>query len=320
MGGYMQSSDTASPHVRHASAVPASDEQLWEMSAGYIAKGLEAGDRVVYFEDESVEQVLGRLGDDGVHTADALDEGRLLVVPTEETREVLSGPVVWLEDILHAFVDDSLRRVHKGVRFACQASWSVRRAGGVGTVQYEGGLSRVLAARRAAGALCLYDQSRFPAELIGELRGMHQHEVTAESVYDDGLLRITSTALGNVRLAGEADYSNRGVLDRLLDTVLDEALRAASGRTSVTMDLSSLRFLDVAGSMALVSAADRFPITHRLVLQGARPRVHRVLERCGALFTPQLDLRAAAEPIRIDVPLPRPSNLAKHERVPAHRS
>ena len=316
----MQSIDTVMPRVRHACAVPVSDEQLWEMSARYVAEGLRAGDRVVYFEDESVQQLLGRLADDGVHAEDALDEGRLLVMPTEDTREVLSRPVAWLEDILHALVDDSLRRGYKGVRFTCQASWSLRRAGGVGTVEYEGGLARVLAARRAAGALCFYDQTRFPTELIGELRSMHHHEVSAPSVYDDGLLRITNTALGGVRLAGEGDHSNRGVLDRLLDTVLDEALSAPSGPTSVTVDLSSLRFLDVAGSMALVSAADRFPITHRLVLQGARPCVHRVLERCGALFTPQLDLRAAPEPIRIDVPLPRSSNLAKHERVPAHRS
>jgi len=30
--------------------------------------------------------------------------------------------------------------------------------------------------------------------------------------------------------------------------------------------------------------------THRLVLVGARPGVHRVLDRCGAPFAPQLEV------------------------------
>ncbi|OLL71928.1 hypothetical protein Ae168Ps1_0301c [Pseudonocardia sp. Ae168_Ps1] len=37
-------------------------------------------------------------------------------------------------------------------------------------------------------------------------------------------------------------------------------------------------------------AAESFPATHRLVLHRVRPRVERVLERCGAAFSPQLAL------------------------------
>ena len=45
-----------------------------------------------------------------------------------------------------------------------------------------------------------------------------------------------------------------------------------------------------AGAVELVHAAETFPDTHRLVLVGARPGVHRVLDRCGAPFAPQLEV------------------------------
>lgn len=296
----MQSTDTATTRVRHACAVPVSDEQLWEMSADYVAEGLRAGARVVYFADESADQVLDRLDDDGVSVHEPLDDGRLLVVPTDATREVLSGSVAGLEGTLLAVVDDSLRQGYPAVRVTGQMVHALRREGGVGVADYEAGLSRVLTRRPAMGALCLYAQHRFPAEVIRELRAVHEYEVGSAAAYDDGLLRITRPGIGRLRLAGEADHSNRGVLDRLLDSVLDETLRAPAGPTTVAVDLASLRFLDVAGAMSLIAAADRFPITHRLALRGARPRVQRVLERCGALFAPQVDLAA-----RADVPAQR---------------
>ncbi|MGQ0573317.1 MAG: MEDS domain-containing protein [Pseudonocardia sp.] len=311
----MQSTASTVTGVRHACALPVSDEQLWEMSARFIADGLSRGERVVYFEDESADQVLGRLADDGVPVQPALDEGRLLVAPTAATREALSGSVARLEASLLDTIDESLRHGYPRVRLTGQAAHAVRRVGGVGLPEYEAGVCRVIDRRPAASVLCFYDQQRFPAGLIRELRSRHDHEIRAPAVYDDGLLRITRTGPGCVRMAGEADHSNRGIVDRLLDTVLDEVLRSSSGPDAVTVDLASLRFLDVAGAAALVAAADRFPITHRLVIRAARPRVHRVLERCGALFTPQLDLPVRAVTLRRAT-----GGVAEHRPVPVQRS
>lgn len=112
------------------------------------------------------------------------------------------------------------------------------------------------------------------------------------AIYDDTLLRITSTGPGGARLAGEVDHSNRERIRRLLATTLDHALRSHSGPTDITLDLSSLRFLDVAGAVSLVHAAEEFPSSHRLVLTGVRPRVARVLDRCGAPFAAQLELHS----------------------------
>ena len=70
----------------------------------------------------------------------------------------------------------------------------------------------------------------------------------------------------------------------------DEVLRASGGPEEIVADLSSLRFLDVAGAASLVGIADRLPGTHRLVLHGVRPPLQRVLDRCGAPFSPRLDV------------------------------
>lgn len=298
----MGNRDGTGTRVRHACAVSVSSEHLWELSARYIADGIASGEQVVYFEDGTAERVLDRLSDDGVCPTAAMAAGQLTVGSGETTRAVLSGPVERLEEALHHTIDDGLARGFAHVRVTGEPGRALLRSGGVGLVEYELGLRRVLDARPEVSVLCLYDQQRFPPELVRQLRGMHEHEVPGTSVYDDGLLRITRTHVGGVRLAGEADHSNRGILDRLLDTLLDETLRSAAAPTEVTVDVSSLRFLDVAGATTFVRAADRFPSTHRLVLRGIRPRVHRVLERCGAPFAPQLELAARTEHV-----LPDPS-------------
>lgn len=284
-------------HVQHACAVAVSDEQLWEMSALFVAEGLAGGERVLYFEDESAHLMLARLADDGVSTAEPLRTGQLTIGPTSGTRTVLSGPVAGLEQMMLGAIDDSLARGYPGVRVAGQADWAVGRAGGVGLADYDVGIRRVLAQRPAARALCLYDHRRYPGELVALLRDMHTHEISTPSVYDDGLLRVTRAGPAEVRLAGEADHSNRGIVGRVLRGALEEAQWSPAAPPTVTVDLSSLRFLDVGEAAALVRAAGTFPSTHRLVLRGARARVHRVLERCGAPLSPQLDMLGPRLPL-----------------------
>ena len=83
------------------------------------------------------------------------------------------------------------------------------------------------------------------------------------------------------------------MLHRLVASTLDEALRSHVAPAALEFDLSSLRFLDVAGAVAFVHAAEGFPESHRLALRGVRPAVLRVLDRCGAPFAAQLDVTAA---------------------------
>jgi anti-anti-sigma factor len=287
----MRTTTVDDPSVAHACAVPVSDEQLWEMTARFVALGLSAGEQVLYFDDGTVEYVLERLVDDRVPVRGPLADGRLAVVEAERTRRALSSPVREIRDSLIAQVDEAVAAGYTGVRVTGQLSSGLQRAGGVGLPDYDAAMDEVVAGRPVR-VLCLYDRRRFPDEAIEELRALHRVEVEAPALYDDNLLRVTRVAPFRVRLAGEVDHSNRPVVSRLVEVTLDDALRSPDSPETIELDLSSLRFLDVAGAVALVHAAESFPQSHRLALRGVRRGVLRVLERCGASFAPQLDVTA----------------------------
>ena len=162
---------------------------------------------------------------------------------------------------------------------------------GVGLADYDAIIDTVLAGRPAR-VLCLYDRHRFPDGAIERMRAQHRIEIEAPALYDDGLLRVTRLGPFRMRLAGEVDHSNRPVVARMIAATLDEALRSDDPPAALELDLSSLRFLDVAGAVGLVHAAEGFPEAHRLALSRVRPGVLRALDRCGAPFAAQLDVTA----------------------------
>jgi anti-anti-sigma factor len=275
--------------VDHACAVPVSDEQLWEVTAEWLAGGLAAGERVVYFEDRTAGAVLGRMAEDGVPVRRALDDGSMIIVPTEQTRAAAARPVAQFEEMFLDQIDRASAQGFPGLRLSGEYSAGLLRVGGVDRVaEYEQVVGQVLRDNPAARLLCRYDRHRFDDAAVSHLRALHDTELVGRAVYDDNLLRITKAGPATARLAGEVDHSNRPQIRKLLQTVLDQALRSHWAPTDITLDLSSLRFLDVAGAVSLVHAAEEFPSTHRLVLTGVRPRVVRVLDRCGAPFAAQL--------------------------------
>jgi anti-anti-sigma factor len=273
--------------VDHAIAVPVSDEQLWQMSAEFLAHGLTRGEQVIYFDDGTSERVLERMDDDGVAVAGALREGRFTIVPSD------GGENTSLDEFaesVRATIDGALAAGYPAVRMTGRLAFVPRR-GSSSMADYDRVLDDVVRGRRAH-LLCIYDRARYPEDVVEAMRRVHRTEVVAPAIYDDGLLRITAVGPGAARVAGEADHSNRPRIRKLLEAALDQALRRPDAPTDITLDLSSLRFLDVAGAVGLVHAAEEFPSAHRLVLTGVRPRVQRVLDRCGAPFAPQLVVRA----------------------------
>jgi anti-anti-sigma factor len=218
-----------------------------------------------------------------------LDEGRLVIVPTAQTRAAAARPVARYEEMFLDQIDRADAQGFAGLRLSGECGSELLRAGGVDrVVEYEQVVDRVLRAHPSARLLCRYDLPRFDDDAVSQMRELHETELVGEAVYDDNLLRITRSDPFSARLAGEVDHSNRPQIRKLLETVLDQALRSHWASTDITLDLSSLRFLDVAGAVSLVHAAEEFPSTHRLVLTGVRPRVVRVLDRCGAPFAAQL--------------------------------
>jgi anti-anti-sigma regulatory factor len=273
----------------HACAVPDSDEQLWEITAGFLAAGLTAGEQVLYLDDGTADAVLERLVDDRVPVHGPLADGQLTVVDAAETRRMLRGPVRDAAVGLAARIDSAVAAGYPGFRVTGQLSHGLGRADGVPLGDFDTAFDTVIIGRPAR-VLCLYDRHRFPDDAIERLRALHRFEIDAPALYDDNLLRVTRTAPFRIRLAGEIDHSNRPVLHRLVASTLDEALRSHVAPSVLEFDVASLRFLDVAGAVTFVHAAEGFPESHRLALRGVRPATLRVLDRCGAPFAAQLDI------------------------------
>lgn len=275
--------------VSHACVIPDSDEHLWEVTSAWMSDGLAAGDKVVHFEDGTVDLVFNRLAEDGVPFREAMADGQLVIVPGEGTRAALAAPAEAIEHLIRGQIDEVRAEGWPGMRFSGDSGAALHGPGGLAKViDYETRLDQVFQADSFARMLCRFDPRQFDEEAVAAMREVHGTELITPAVYDDTLLRITHSGPAAVRLAGEVDHSNRLQIRRMLTATLDRALRSHSAPTDITLDLASLRFVDVAGAVGLVHAAEEFPSTHRLVLTGVRPRVLRVLDRCGAPFAAQL--------------------------------
>ncbi|MBN9108080.1 MAG: MEDS domain-containing protein [Pseudonocardia sp.] len=274
----------------HVCAVPLSEEQLWEVSADFVADGLDRNERVLYFDDGTAEGVLNRLSDDHVAFERPLRTGQLAIVPPEATRAIFHTTLPEARAMMLEHIDGSTAAGYAGFRMTGQMSHGVDRQWPATFVEYDRELDR-LVRERGITALCVYDRRRYSDEQIERMRDVHRKELSVPTAYDDGLLRVVRTGPTSARLAGEVDHSNRPAIARLLETTLDDALRSHSAPTDIELNLASLRFIDVASAVSLVHAAEGFPDTHRLVLIDVRPGVLRVLDRCGAPFAAQLTVR-----------------------------
>lgn len=281
--------------VSHTCFVPDSAEHNWEVAAAWLAAGLSAGERVMYFEDDTADTVLERFADDRVPVDRALSDGQFVLVPTEQTRATMAAPLDLFEEMIVGLIRETAAGGWPGLRMIGE-NIKVQIEQGLDTVlAYESVVDRVLRAHPAARLLCRFDRRFFPVEAMAAMSAVHTDElVVSPAVYDDGLLRVTRTGPTALRLAGEADHSNRTAIRRLLDTALDRSLRSGSV-PAITLDLSSLRFVDVSGVVGLVHTAEEFPDSHRLVLTGVRPRVLRALDRCGAAAARQLTVEPRRE-------------------------
>ena len=267
--------------VGHTCLVPDSEEHIWEATAAWISSGLRAGERVMYFEDETADRLLNRLEDDQVPVARAMADGQFTLVPTEMTRAPVTVPLEQVEQVMHQSIEETAQQGWPGMRFIGESAKARLGMGLDVLIGYESIVERVLRENSRVRLLCLYDRRDFDDEAIAAMRRIHRTELVIEPVYDDGLLRVTRPEPGTFRLAGEIDYSNRVVLRRLLDHGLENMLRSVSGPDDVILDLASIRFLDVRAGMELVHASQEFPWGHNLVLTGTRPHVRRMIERCA---------------------------------------
>ena len=269
-----------------------SDVQIWQLIAGALfAQTLLQN----FLFRRSQRRWTALLQEVARRVRAAIDDGDLVIVPTQSTRLASAFPVADIVELVRLQIVESEGGGWPGIRLAGESAAMLPIGGVRKVVEYERAVDAMMAEHPTASMLCRYDRRFFDDDAVAAMRDVHAIELVTPAFYDDTLLRVTGTGPMALRFAGEIDLSNRPQIRRLLDTALDTALRSAHASTDIVLDLLSLRFIDVAGAVELVHAAESFPESHRLVLVGPRPAVHRVLDRCGAPFADRLDVLTRSE-------------------------
>lgn len=223
----------------HGCAVLSSAEQGWEALADFVEQGLGQHRRVVVsgLRLDQQAQLLRRLAEDGLDTEAPLLDGRVILMPEESSRELVT---LDLKDLTRSVADQVGRALadgHQGVRLG-----GIFPGAGIGP--YESVLDELV---RAAplDVLCGYDRTSLTFDEAQTVRVMHAGEMADDAEYDDGLLRITRPRPGWLRLAGRWERQNHAAA---LAVVTDAA---AAGHRNV--DTSSLRFVDPVGLHAMLT-------------------------------------------------------------------
>lgn len=274
----------------HACAVVDSDEQHWEVAAEYVSAGLVRQEKVVYFDGErTAEPLMRRLREADVDVDQAVDTGQLVVLAPDAGGGCRERAAQALRSQVRESVEDALREGYRAVRLTDEPVAADRlpahRLGELDRMIHE------VVRDRPVTMLCQYDRRYWSSTDLHELGELHPVEVVAPAIYDDGLLRVTRRARFSTRVCGEIDFSNRGLVRVMIENELERALRSTGKTGEVAVHLESLRFADVTSVAEFVQAAEGFPGSHRLVLYGVQPPVRRLLDRCGAAFSSQLEIR-----------------------------
>lgn len=171
---------------------------------------------------------------------------------------------------------------YSGLRVVADMDWLLGPGPTGGQITaFEQGLDAV-AVETGATIVCAYRRGSFPGRDLAEVMCVHPHGL-GERPGDLGF-RIWSSGAGRWHVSGEVDTRARAAFPAALRT-------AAEGATSLWLDCSDLRFIDVAGLHAIARTAHRGDVA--VSLHGASA----VMRRCWKLLewdvaTPNLEFCA----------------------------
>jgi anti-anti-sigma regulatory factor len=180
----------------------------------------------------------------------ALPSGQLSIYGSDETwladREISAANMI---DRIGGYLGDADRQGFNGVRLAADMSWVRRPIAAADELPvFETEVTKLFGDGRLT-AVCQYDRERFDAVTLAFATATHPRTVAAAVYYEDPVLRICRQhSPPGIRLAGEIDFNH---VDELT-LALSEALRLDH---DITVNLSRLRFLDVAAATAIAHAA-----------------------------------------------------------------
>lgn len=281
----------------HACCVLSTDAQRRAAVGRFLGDGYARNERLLYLADSSsTDAVVGMLEGVGIDGAACAASGRLEV--RSSTDSYLAGGTFdanRVKDSLREETEAAMASGYAGLRVVGEMTWALRGAPGSDRLPaYEADVDDLFADGRLT-AMCQYDRRGFPAAVLAA--AVAPHRVVGSAPWGDlpgGFVLDGAGDDGVLRLAGEVDFNDAALLQACV------AQAAADG--PIELDLSAVRFVDVAALGAIVSAAARTGPGREVCLRGAQPLVRRVLALMGWDDTPGLRVRANED--RTDTPPP----------------
>ena len=259
----------------HLCAFYDSDERLARIASTFVARGLAAGDRLLYIaeDDDAATSMLGSLLGDGPGRH-ALTSGQLEIQLFGDTYgDVHAGDLAPIEAGFRAAAEEARTRGFPGLRVAAEMGDFARFLGSSDEViRWEKRSSEM---QRALGvtSVCQYDLRYLDAD--DATRFAAEHVALAPDRDDPPM--ATFLAVGDpwgLQVAGEVDLANREALIRAIRSRAEVSPR-------VHLDLGGLTFADVGTVSGLSAAAAALPHDGHLVLGRAPDLLRRILEITG---------------------------------------
>lgn len=252
----------------HILLLYANQQQRQAGVTAWVRSGLERGDKVLYAQDPEDHTFFRALAERGLDVEQATSTGQLAVLPPDEfypgtTQERL--------------VDMALEEGYPAVRLSTEVQVALSLLTEARYREFETDTEE-LCTSRPVSALCQYDAAgagldRLVGAISSHPRLVQHDELRLHQVRD------------HVALDGEASLTTAPMLELALERACAES---RSG--SLTVDLSRLGFLDVAGCRAMLVATAGFrDAGGHVFLERPQPHVRRTLrllgvERLGQVF------------------------------------
>jgi anti-anti-sigma factor len=262
-----------------------SDVEHRRVVTAFSSEGVTRGEKVVYLADgEEAARLVDALGDEGQPVDRLLGGGQLVVKAAEEayTPGGAFDPDAIL-GLVRALVQGAVEEGWTGLRAAGEVAWLQGRPDAED--RWAGYELRVdlLAARLAYTGLCCYDLRVCGAAATMVPQAVHPLRLTPPAPDDRPLFGVHGTADGGLGLVGEIDCW-------CAEDVRALVTAAAGDLHAPVLDVSGLRFADVAAMRMIAAVAHDLARTHgRVRLHGVSPTFRKVW---GLL---QLDSRTPAE-------------------------
>ena len=259
----------------HLCAFYDSDEQLAGIASTFVARGLAAGDRLLYIaeDDDAATSMLGSLlGEEP--SCHALASGQLHIQSFRDAYgDVHDGDLAPIEAGFRVAAEQARKSGFPGLRVAAEMGDFARFLGSSDEMLRWERRSTVMQQELGVSSVCQYDLRHLAGDEVARLAA--EHAALAPDRDDPPIASFL--AVGEpwgLKIAGEVDVANREALILAVRSRAEVSPR-------VHLDLGELTFADVGTVMGLHSLAAALPHDGHLVLRRPPDLLRRIMEIAG---------------------------------------